>query len=56
MDMNATTLMPSFKQRFNNSAHSSPGLQIAGKVHVHDTMRNNLSPSPGGSQAEVITY
>ena len=56
MDMDATTVMPSFKQRLNNSAHSYSGLQIADKVHVHDTMRNNLTPSPDDSQAEVITY
>ena len=56
MDMSATTVMPSFKQRFNNPAHSYSGLQIADKVHVHDTMRNNLTPSPDDSQAEVITY
>ena len=56
MDSNATTFMPSFKQRFNNSAHSFSGLQIADKVHVHDTMRNNLTPTPGDKDAEVITY
>ena len=54
--MNATTVMPSFKQRVNNSAHSYSGLHIADKVHVRDTMRNNLTPSPDDSQAEVITY
>ena len=56
MDMNTTTAMPSFKQRFNNSAPSYSGIQVADKVHVHDTMRNNLTPSPDDSQAEVITY
>ena len=56
--MNTTTVMPSFKQRFNNSAHSYSGLQIADKAHVHDKMRKNSTPSPDGSQAdaEVITY
>ena len=56
MDSNATTVMPSFKQRFNNSAHSYSGLQIADKVHVHHTMRNNLTPTPDDKDAEVSTY
>ena len=56
MDSNAKAVMPAFKQRFNNSAHSYSGLQLADTVHVHDTMRNNLTPSPDDSQAEVITY
>ena len=38
MDFNATSVMPSFKQRFYNLAHSYSGLQIAGKVETHDTM------------------
>ena len=42
MDLNATTVTSSFKQRLNNSALSYSGSQIADKVHVHDTMRNNL--------------
>ena len=56
MDFNATTAMPSFKQRFNNSAHSYSGLQIADKAHVHDTTRNNLTPTPDDKDAEVIAY
>ena len=56
MDSNAKAVMPSFKQRFNNSAHSYSGLQIADKVLVHGTMRNNLNPSPDDREAEVITY
>ena len=36
LDMNSTTVMPSFKQRFNNSAHSYAGLEIADKVPLHD--------------------
>ena len=55
-DMDATTVMPSFKQRFNNSAHSFSGLQIAGEVQTHDTLKNPLTQSPDDSQAEVITY
>ena len=56
MDFNSTTVFPSFKQRFNNSAHSYSGLQIADKVHVHDTMRHNLTPTPDDKYARVITY
>ena len=56
MDMNATTVMPSFKQRWNNSAHSYSGLQIADKAHVHDVSKNMLQTTPDDSQAEVITY
>ena len=51
---NATTVMPSFKQRFNNPAHSYSGLQVAGKVHVHDTVRNNLTPTPDDKDAGVL--
>ena len=56
MGFNAKAVMPSFEQRFNNSAHSYSGLQVAGKVPVHDTVRNNLSPSRDDREAEVITY
>ena len=56
MGSNATTVMPSVKQRFNNTAHSYSGLQIADKAHVHDTMLNNLKPTPGDKDAEVIIY
>ena len=34
-DFNATTGMPSFKQRWNNSAHSYSGLEVADKVPLH---------------------
>ena len=47
--------MPSMGFRWKNSAHSYSGLQIADKVHVHDTMRNPLSTSPEDSKAEAIT-
>ena len=43
-------------QRCNNSAQSYSGLQVADKVPVHDTMRNNLNPSPDDREAGVITY
>ena len=56
LDFNSTTVMPSFKQRFNNSAHSYSGLFIKDAVPVHDTMRNNLNPSHDDRDAEVITY
>ena len=56
MDINARAVMPSFNQRFNNSAHLCSGLQIAGKVQIHDTIKNPLTPSPDDSTSEVITY
>ena len=56
MDFNATAVMPSFKQRFNSPAHSCSGLFVKDAVPVHDTVRNNLNPSPGETDAEVITY
>ena len=49
LGFNATTVMPSFKQRWNNSAHSYAGLQIADKVPLHDTPKNPLTPSPDDS-------
>ena len=55
-DMNTKQVMPSFKQRFNNSAHSYSGLRIADKVQIHDTIKSPLTPSPDDSKAEVITY
>ena len=54
-DFNATTIMPSFKQRWNNSAHSYSGLFIKDAVPLHDVERNPLTPSPDDSKAEVIT-
>ena len=54
-DVNSTTVMPSMNSRWKNSAHSYSGLQIADKVHVHDTMRNPLTTSPDDPKAEVIT-
>ena len=56
LDLNATTVMPSFKQRLNNSAHPYRGLFIKDAVPIHDTMKNNLKPSPDDSQSEIITY
>ena len=56
MDMNATTVMPSFKHRWNNSAHSHSGLFIKDAVPIHDVEKNPLQPSPDDKDAEVITY
>ena len=55
MDFNATTVMPSFKQRWNNSAHSYSGLFIKDALPVHDTPENPLTPSPDDSEATVMT-
>ena len=52
---NATTIMPSCKQRWNNSAHSYSGLFVTNAVPLHDVERNPLTPSPDDSKAEVIT-
>ena len=54
-DFKAKAVMPSFGFRFNNSAHSYKGLQIADKVHVHDPRNNLLTPSGNDEDAEVIT-
>ena len=54
MDMNATTVFPSFKQRWNNSAHSYSGLFIKGAVPIHDVSKNMLQTSPDDSQAKVL--
>ena len=54
-DLNAKTILPSFGFKWDNSALSYKGLQEADKVHAHDTMKNPLSPSGNGEDAEVIT-
>ena len=54
-DFNAKTVMPSFKQRWNNSAHSYSGLFIKDAIPVHDTPKNPLAQSPEDSKAEVTT-
>ena len=56
MDMNATTAMPSFKQRWRNSAHSYSGSSIKDAAPIHDVEKNPLQPSPDDKDAEVITY
>ena len=55
MGFNAQTVFPSFKQRWNNSAHSCSGLFIKDAVLVHDTPKNPLTQPPGDSKAEAIT-
>ena len=56
MDFNATTVFPSFKQRWNNSAHNHYGLCIKDAVPAHDVEKNPLQTSPDDSKAEVSTY
>ena len=56
MDFGSTTVIPSFEQRFNNSAHSYSGLFFKDAVPVHDRMKNALTKPPDDSNAEVITY
>ena len=56
IDMNATTVMLSFKQRFHNSAHPSPGLFIKDALPIDDVEKNPLQYSPGDKDAEVIAY
>ena len=46
---NSTTVIPSFKQRFNNSAHSYSGLFIKDAAPFHGTMKNMLEQSPDDS-------
>ena len=47
--------MPSFKQRWNNSAHSYSGLFIKDAVEIHDTTKNPLTISGNDEDSEVIT-
>ena len=54
-DFQATTIMPSFKQRWNNSAHAYSGLFTKDAVPLHDTPKSMSEPSPEDSKAEVIT-
>ena len=53
-DLNATTVMPSFKQRQKNSAHSYSGLFIEDAVSLHDTMKNTITLSGNDEDAEII--
>ena len=54
LDFNATTVFPSFKQRWRHSAHSF-GLEIADKTQIHDTQKNALNPSGSDVDSMVIT-
>ena len=45
--------MPSFKQRWNNSAHSYSGLCIKDAVPLHG-VENMSDPSPDDSKAEAL--
>ena len=54
-DFNAKTVMPSFKQRWNNSAHSYSGLFIKDAIPIHDVEHNPLTPSPDDNEATAIT-
>ena len=48
--------MPSFQQRWNNSAHSFSGSCMKDAAPIQDVEKNPLQPSPGDKDAEVITY
>ena len=52
---NAKAVMPSFKQRWNNSAHSYSGVFIKDAILIHDVEHNPLTPSPDDNEATVIT-
>ena len=56
MGSNAKAVMPSFKHRWNNRAHSYPGSFIKDAVPIHDVEKNPLQPSPDDQDAGVITY
>ena len=56
LGFNSTTVIPSFKQRFNNSAHSYSGVFIKDAVPIHDVEKNRLQPSPVDKDAEVRNY
>ena len=55
LDFNSTTVYPSFKTRWKQSAHSYAGLEIADKIPLHDVERNMLEPSPDDDDATIIT-
>ena len=54
-DFNTKAVMPSFKQRWNNSAHPYSGLFIKYAIPIHDVEHNPLTPSPDDNEATVIT-
>ena len=56
MGFDAKAVMPSFKHRWNNSAHSCSRLFITDAAPIHDVEKNPLQPSPDDKDAQVITY
>ena len=54
-DFNSTTVFPSFKKRWKQSAHSYSGLFIKDAIPLHDTMKNPLAISGNDEDAEVVT-
>ena len=54
-DFNAKSVMPSFKQRWNNSAYTYSGLFIKDAIPAHDTPKNPLTLSGNDEDAEAIT-
>ena len=51
----ATSIMPSFNQRWRNSAHSYTGMEIPDLVPIHDTPKHYLTPSGKDEDATMIT-
>ena len=56
MDFNAKTIMPSIKQRWNNSSHIFSGLFGKDAVPVHDVEKKPLQTSPDDRDVELNTY
>ena len=56
MGFNAEAAVPSFKHRWNKSAHSYSGLCIKDAVPIHDVEKHPLQPSPDDRDAQVHTY
>ena len=52
-DYQAKAVLPSFKQIWENRAHSYKGFFIKDAVPLHDTPKNYLTQSPDASTAEV---
>ena len=55
MGFDAKAVMPSFKNRWNNSAHNYSGLIIKDAVPIHEVEKNPLQLPPGDKDAEVTT-
>eukprot|EP00972_Heterocapsa_arctica_P057957 8550391-Heterocapsa_arctica.AAC.1 len=55
LDFGASTKIPSFGRRWNQSAHGFQGLSIPDKIPVHDTPKNPLTVSGDDKDAEIIT-